>query len=120
MTGQRLQTYLIHRQTLSLDPKCFFVDNYASDPNEALGRQNDNFIYARIKNIGDAKSQPIYVNLYANQLSLYLNSQNWDKNRISTIRKNRYSTIDSLASNEIGLTNDYFLFHRPIKGTVVL
>lgn len=95
------------------DPKRFFTDNYTSDPNEALGTQNDNFIYVRVKNIGDAKSQQVYVNLYANQLSLYLNPQNWEKNRISTIRKNQYSTIDSLAANEIGVTDDYFLFHRP-------
>lgn len=98
------------------DPKRFFADNYASDPNEPLGTQNDNFIYVRVKNIGDEKSQPIHVNLYANQLSLYLNPQNWEKNRISTIRKNKYSTIDSLASNEIGVTDDYFLFHRPDYG----
>lgn len=95
------------------DPKSFFTANYTSDPNEPLGTQNDNFIYVRIKNIGDSKSQPTYVNLYANQLSLYLNPQNWEKNRISTIRKNQYSTIDSLAVNEIGVTDDYFLFHRP-------
>lgn len=35
------------------------------------------------------------------------------KNRISTIRKNRYSTINTLAANEIGVTDDYFLFHKP-------
>ncbi len=95
------------------DPKNFFTNNYMSDPNEALGTQNDNFIYVRVKNIGDAASEDIYVNLYANQLSLYLNPQNWEKNRISTIRKNQYSTISSLAVNEIGVTDDYFLFHRP-------
>ena len=102
---------IIHSQVA--DPKSFFTADYASDPNEALGTQNDNFIYVRVKNIGDVKSQPIYVNLYANQLSLYLNPQNWEKNRISTIRKNPYSTIDSLAAGEIGVTDDYFLFHRP-------
>ncbi len=95
------------------DPKGFFTDNYKSDPNEALGMQNDNFIYVRVKNIGDAACDQIYVNLYANQLSLYLNPNNWEKNRISTIRGNRYSTIDSLTVNEIGVTDDYFLFHRP-------
>lgn len=98
------------------DPKSFFTDNYTSDPNEPLGTQNDNFIYVRIKNIGDTKGQQIYVNLYANQMSLYLNPQNWEKNRISTIRKNQYSTIDALAPNEIGVTDDYFLFHRPDYG----
>lgn len=98
------------------DPKQFFTDNYTSDPNEALGTQNDNFIYVRVKNIGDAKSQQIYVNLYSNQLSLYLNPKNWEDHRISTIRKNQYSTIDGLAPNEIGVTEDYFLFHRPDHG----
>lgn len=98
------------------DPKSFFTDNYANDPNEALGTQNDNFIYVRVKNIGNTKSQQIYVNLYANHLSLYMNPQNWEKNRISTIRKNQYSTIDALAVNEIGVTDDYFLFHRPDYG----
>lgn len=81
-----------------------------------MSTQNDNFIYVRVKNIGDADSQTIYVNLYANQLSLYLNPQNWEKNRISTIRKNSYSTINSLAPGEIGVTDDYFLFHRPDYG----
>ncbi len=98
------------------DPKSFFTDNYQSDPNEPLGTQNDNFIYVRVKNIGSAKSENIYVNLYANHLSLYLNPQNWEKNRISTIRKNQYSTISSLAAGEIGVTDDYFLFHRPDYG----
>lgn len=98
------------------DPKSFFTDNYTSDPNEAVGMQNDSYIYVRVKNIGDAASQPIYVNLYANHLSLYMNPQNWENNRISTIRKNQYSTIDVLAANEIGVTDDYFLFHRPDYG----
>lgn len=38
------------------DSKSFFTANYASDPNEALGTQNDNFIYVRVKNIGDVRA----------------------------------------------------------------
>lgn len=98
------------------DPKSFFTGNYASDPNEPLGTQNDNYIYVRAKNIGDAASEELYVNLYANQLSLYLDPQKWEKNRIPTIRGNQYSTIDALAKGEIGVTKDYFLFKREKYG----
>lgn len=98
------------------NPKQFFTGNYTSDPNEKLGTKNDNFIYVRVKNVGNEQSKQIYVNLYANQLSLYLNPQNWEKNRVPTIRKNQYSTIAPLAANEIGVTDDYFLFHRPDYG----
>lgn len=98
------------------DSKTFFTNNYGKDPNEALGTQNDNYIYVRVKNIGNEAVPKTYVNLYVNQLSLYLNPLNWGKNRISTIRGNNYSTIDSLACNEIGVTNDYFLFNRSKYG----
>lgn len=92
------------------DPKTFFTDNYGKDPNEALGTLNKSLIYVRVKNVGNEAISKTYINLYSNQLSLYLNPLNWGKNRISTIRGNNYSTIDSLACNEIGVTDDYFSF----------
>lgn len=93
-------------------PKQFFTDNYATDCNEPMGVHNDNYIYLRVKNIGDQATQSIFVNLYVNALSLYLNPLNWQKNRIHTIRNNECSQIDSIAVGEIAVTEDYFVFRR--------
>lgn len=93
-----------------MTPQHFFTSNYSSDPNIPIEPKNNNFVYARVKNIGNEASGEVYVNLYANHLSLYMDPRKWEKNRISTVRGNKYSAIGSIAPNSIAATDDYFLF----------
>lgn len=93
------------------DPTSFFTSNYDSDPNIPVEPKNNNFIYTRLKNIGDETSDEVYVNLYANQLSLYMDPRKWESNRVPTVRGNNYSTISQIAPGEIAATDDYFLFN---------
>ncbi len=95
------------------DPTAFFSSDasYNSDPNIPLELKNDNFIYARIKNIGNEVSGKVYVNLYANHLSLYLDPRKWEKNRIPTVSGSSFSEISPVAPGKIAATTDYFLFN---------
>ena len=93
------------------NPTEFFSSNYNADPNIVVEPQNNNFIYARVKNIGDEASGEVYVNLYANHLSLYMDPRKWENNRVPTVRGNNYSTISKVNPGQIAATDDYFLFN---------
>lgn len=100
---------ITYRQTA--DPTGTFSANYGEDPNIPVEPMNNNFIYARVKNIGDQPSGAIYVNLYANHLSLYMDPRKWEKNRVKTVRGNNYATIANADAGQIVATEEYFLFN---------
>lgn len=93
------------------NPTVFFTQNYDSDPNQYVETLNNNYIYARVKNIGDEATEENYVHLFSHVTSLYLNPKNWEKYRISTVGGNRYSTLPPIKKDEIAATSDYFLFN---------
>lgn len=95
----------------ALDPRSIFTANYTSDPNIPVEPKNNNYIYVRVKNIGDQTSDPLYVHLYANQLSLYLDPSRWQQNQIHTVGGSRYSFLPVVAPGKIGVTMDYFVFN---------
>lgn len=100
---------ITHDQVRS--PNDYFAKNYDSDPNQCVETLNNNYIYARVKNIGNEATEENYVHLYSHVTSLYLNPQNWEKYKISTIGGNLYSTLPSIKKGEIAVTSDYFLFN---------
>ncbi len=97
------------------DSSDYFKQNYNSDPNQTVETLNNNFIYVRVKNIGNADTEENYVHLFSHVTSLYVNPNNCESSRISTIRGNRYSTLAPIKKGEIAATSDYFLFNGTQK-----
>lgn len=98
-----------HEQVL--DPSRFFSENYHSDPNQPANEQlKTNLIYTRVNNY-QSLNEPIvgYIRLYKSWTSLYLDPENWVKNRLLTPQGKSCVRVETVPGKNIAVAEDLFV-----------
>lgn len=100
---------ITHEQVLT--PANFFAGNYTSDPNQQANKlKKTNLIYTRVKN-HKALEEPVvgYIRLYKSWSSLFLNPDNWVKNKLFTPQGKAYTRVETHLGANIAVGDDVFV-----------
>lgn len=91
------------------NPQATFSSNYDSDPNEKINVQSKaNMIYTRVKSMQDGAATG-YIRLYRANASLFMNSDQWKNNKLTTPQNMEYVTVTTAKKGDIAVGNDIFV-----------
>jgi hypothetical protein len=92
------------------DPQKEFGGNYGTDPNQPINTNlKTNPVYVRTKSLQTAAGAVNgYVRLYRASGSLFLNSDQWSKNPLSTPKGSAYVAVSAQSAGQISVGSDCF------------
>jgi len=90
------------------DPQKEFSGNYNEDPNQRIDMSSrTNTIYVRVKSMQSAEEKVEgYVRLYRAGVSLFMNTDKWKNNKLSTPKGKSYVKVTTQKNGDISVGDD--------------